>query len=144
MTLIFGSSIVAPRVLKMAGLTYFSPRNIGDLIVGLVPVYVIYILFFNIYGCILVGIVYAVHGFPGFQEIGIIMMTFSVAWIAGFITPGAPAGLGVREAIIVALLTHLIDEPQSLLVALIFRLVSIFGDILFFVFSYWLYPNEKA
>jgi hypothetical protein len=26
---------------------------------------------------------------------------FAVAWISGFIVPGAPAGLGIREAILV-------------------------------------------
>lgn len=139
MMLIFGSSILAPRVLKIVGYTDLPVRSTRDLMIGLGSVYVIYILFFLIYGGILVGIVYAVHDFPDFRDAGIIMITFSVAWIAGFVTPGAPAGLGVREAIIVALLTHLIGEPQSLLVALIFRLVSIFGDILFFAFAYWLH-----
>ncbi len=139
MMLILGFSILAPRVLKIVGYANLPIRNIRDIITGLGSVYIIYILFFLIYGGILVSIVYAIHDFPDFQDAGIIVITFSVAWIAGFITPGAPAGLGVREAIIVALLTHLIGESQSLLVALIFRLVSIFGDILFFTFAYWLH-----
>ncbi len=144
MILIFCLSILAPRVLKIVGYADLPVRNIGDLMTGLGPVYMIYILFFLIYGGILVAIVYTVHDLHGFRDIGIIMITFSVAWIAGFVTPGAPAGLGVREAIIIALLTQLIDEPQSLLVALLFRLVSIFGDLLFFAFAYLLYPSEQA
>lgn len=139
MMLIFGLSILAPHVLKKVGYTDLPVKSLYDLMIGLGSVYVIYILFFLIYGGILVSIVYAVHDFHDIWEVGIIMITFSVAWIAGFVTPGAPAGLGVREAIIVALLTRLIDEPQSLMVALIFRLVSLFGDILFFAFAYWLH-----
>jgi glycosyltransferase 2 family protein len=136
MILIFGLSILAPRVLKTVGYTDLPVRSVSDLLMGLGSVYMIYILFFLIYGAILVAIVYAVHDFHDVREAGIIMMTFSVAWIAGFITPGAPAGLGVREAIIVALLTQLMDESQSLMVAFLFRLVSLFGDILFFALTY--------
>jgi hypothetical protein len=34
----------------------------------------------------------------------IVMGSYVIAWLAGFVTPGAPAGIGVREAVLVILL----------------------------------------
>ena len=58
--------------------------------------------------------------------------SYAVAWAIGFVIPGAPGGLGVREAILVALLSSLLPEKTVLVSALLFRVVTTFGDILFF------------
>ena len=51
-------------------------------------------------------------------------------------TPGAPGGLGVREAVLVTLLTGAVLGPsESLLVAVLLRAVTIAGDLLFFLTS---------
>jgi uncharacterized membrane protein YbhN (UPF0104 family) len=57
------------------------------------------------------------------------------AWALGFITPGAPGGIGVRESVMVAMLSGTIN-PQTVLVgALLFRLVTIGGEVLGFIFA---------
>ncbi len=54
------------------------------------------------------------------------------AWLLGLITPGAPAGLGIREMVLIFLLGNII-EPADLLVAILFsRVVTVIGDMLFF------------
>lgn len=53
---------------------------------------------------------------------------FALSWVAGFLVPGAPAGLGVREAVLVALLSPSVD--RALPVVLGFRLATILGDFL--------------
>jgi glycosyltransferase 2 family protein len=58
--------------------------------------------------------------------------------VIGFITPGAPAGLGVRESIMILILTNFIGQPTAAFVALISRLVVTIGDLVFFLFSYLL------
>ncbi len=58
---------------------------------------------------------------------------FAVAWIAGFLTPGAPGGLGVREAILVAALGPLYGEGMALALALTLRAVTTAGDGLGFL-----------
>lgn len=59
---------------------------------------------------------------------------FVLAWLAGLVTPGAPAGLGVRELVLLYFLKGTIQEVDLLLAVLLGRIVTIFGDFLFFVF----------
>ncbi|MCL1634632.1 flippase-like domain-containing protein [Luteimonas sp. SX5] len=56
-----------------------------------------------------------------------------VAWIAGFLTPGAPAGLGVREAILLAGLSSMFDRQLSLEATIMFRGVSVASDLIAFI-----------
>ena len=58
---------------------------------------------------------------------------YAAAWITGFITPGAPAGIGIREVIIVAALTPLYDENIALGIAAVLRVVTLAGDGLVFL-----------
>lgn len=58
---------------------------------------------------------------------------FAIAWVAGFLTPGAPGGLGVREAIMVALLGPVYDPGTALALAVTLRIVSTAGDGVGFV-----------
>lgn len=52
-----------------------------------------------------------------------------VAWVAGFLTPGAPAGLGVREAILLAGLGSLFDQHVAVQATILFRVVSVAADL---------------
>lgn len=58
---------------------------------------------------------------------------FAVSWIAGFIAPGAPAGLGVREVILTALLSPLYGPQTALGMAAVLRIVTVLGDALAFL-----------
>lgn len=53
---------------------------------------------------------------------------FAMAWTAGFLTPGSPAGVGIREAILVVGFTPLYGETTAIGLAAILRLVSTVGD----------------
>lgn len=65
-----------------------------------------------------------------------ISSAYVIAWLAGLITPGAPAGVGIREVVLFSLLkTYVIDA--DLLVAIILgRIVTVGGDLLFFITSF--------
>jgi len=58
---------------------------------------------------------------------------FAVAWVAGYVVPGAPGGLGVREAILVAALGPVYGEGTAVALALIFRVCSVAVDGLGFL-----------
>jgi len=96
----------------------------------------LYLLFFVAGGILLVWLVLAVGGAPGVRATGVVIAAFSLAWAAGFLTPGAPAGLGVREAALVAALGGLVGQPTALLAALALRVVTVLGDTLFFTGSF--------
>lgn len=54
---------------------------------------------------------------------------FAVAWLAGLLAVYAPGGLGVREAVLVALLSSRIGAADALVVAAASRLILIFVDV---------------
>lgn len=58
---------------------------------------------------------------------------FAIAWTIGFITPGAPAGLGVRELMLVGMLTPVYDAEIAVGVTATLRLVTVLGDGLVFL-----------
>ncbi|WP_082826235.1 lysylphosphatidylglycerol synthase domain-containing protein [Croceicoccus estronivorus] len=53
-----------------------------------------------------------------------------VSWLIGFVTPGAPAGLGLREISFFSLLSGAYPDSVILFAAAGFRLVTIVGDAL--------------
>lgn len=61
---------------------------------------------------------------------------YVVAWLAGLLTPGAPAGLGVREAVLLFLLGQGPGAPAVLLAVLLARAITVTGDLLFYSSSF--------
>ncbi len=58
------------------------------------------------------------------------ILASSVAWLLGFIVPGAPGGIGIREAVLVLLLPSIMMVSKELVLAgaLIYRVVTILGE----------------
>lgn len=57
---------------------------------------------------------------------------YVAGWLVGLVTPGAPAGLGVREVVLVLLLKGQMDENVLLFAVLITRILAIVADVLCF------------
>lgn len=58
---------------------------------------------------------------------------FCAAWIVGMFTPGAPAGLGVREVILVQGLTPLTGQTGAIIATVLFRVLTVTADLLAFI-----------
>lgn len=58
---------------------------------------------------------------------------FAISWTVGFITPGAPAGLGVREATLIILFGMIFDNDNALGLAILLRIVTTLGDGAIFI-----------
>jgi glycosyltransferase 2 family protein len=116
----------------------FPEKPIWDGFKELLPIWGIYSLFFIVNGFILWGISGAITS--AWSNIPLIFMisTFSISWVSGFITPGSPAGLGVREAVMIVILSNYFGEPNAAFIALISRLVITLGDVIFFALAYYL------
>jgi hypothetical protein len=56
-------------------------------------------------------------------------LIFAFAWAAGFMMPGAPAGIGVRDSIIVLGLALTVGDGSAVAIALLHRAVSVAGDV---------------
>lgn len=67
-----------------------------------------------------------------------IMVCSITGWLVGFLTPGSPAGAGVRDSIIVLGLSAVMPPPQAALVALLHRLLTATGDCLLYLIGKWI------
>jgi uncharacterized membrane protein YbhN (UPF0104 family) len=72
------------------------------------------------------------HGLLGVPEhdIAFYAGAFAVAWLAGLVAIYAPGGIGVREAVLVALLSGRIGAADALVIAAASRLIFILVDAL--------------
>jgi uncharacterized membrane protein YbhN (UPF0104 family) len=72
-------------------------------------------------------------GLPAELDLALVTAAFSLAWLLGFLAPGAPAGLGVREGIMLVLLAGAAPDTQLLLFVMLARAVTLLGDGLCFL-----------
>lgn len=68
---------------------------------------------------------------PGGASITLFAALFLLAWLAGFVVPIAPGGIGVREAALLALAGPTVAAAPLLAAVLALRVSSIAGDLLF-------------
>jgi len=113
-----------------------SKRSYFQLLSRVFSVIFIYFLFHLIAGTALLLLIFGFNFSIVLMGSVELISIFAVSWLAGFLTPGSPAGLGVREAVMVAMLGVIIGGPNSLVVAFLFRLVTVLGDVMTFFIPY--------
>lgn len=92
----------------------------------------LYCLFFLAAGSIAAMLASHVGATNGPASFAHVIGAFALAWAAGFAVPGAPGGIGVREATLVVLLTGLAPQADLVWFAVALRLVTLGGDLLLF------------
>lgn len=60
---------------------------------------------------------------------------YILAWLVGLITPGAPAGVGIREVILLYLFKNAVDNDDLLLTILLGRMMTVSGDFIFYIIA---------
>lgn len=68
---------------------------------------------------------------------------FALIWVLGVVTVGAPAGIGVREALMVVWFSPVVGESLALGLAALLRLVTITADLLMFALA-WLVDGRRG
>jgi hypothetical protein len=117
-------------VLRKLGL---PRKSIAETYKVLLPNWFIYLFFLLVAGMILWIIIYGVKGSWSIVPPGIVLSAYAASWLAGTFTPGAPAGAGVREAVLILMLSGFLGESTSVLIALVSRIITIFGDVCFYL-----------
>ena len=74
-------------------------------------------------------------------SLGLVIGAYGLAWLAGTVTPGAPGGLGVREAVLVLQLGDALTVPVATVAALSLRLVTTLGDGIAAVVAWLIRPS---
>lgn len=67
-----------------------------------------------------------------------------LAWMAGYLVPGAPGGLGVREAVLLLGLAPTVGEPSALAAAASYRMVTVLSDVVCAGLSHAWGPRQDA
>lgn len=103
----------------------FSMKKLRDLLVILLIYFPNYLLMGSIF--------YLTARYACSMDSTLTMMSmigiFLISWLAGYITPGASGGVGVREIILLTLLTPFYPRQSVLTVIVIHRLITTAGDI---------------
>ena len=132
---IIAAIYLAPRIGRRKGV-HLPLQGIGQHLRLLWPCYALYVAFFLIAGVLLAVLLTAIAGGPLLsRSFGAVITIFSCSWIAGYVTPGAPGGVGVREAIIIFSLAGMVGEAQATVAALLFRCITVGGDVIFYLLS---------
>lgn len=92
-----------------------------------------YLGFLAISGLIFAGTYHVVSDSSAMSAISWLAGAYVLAWLAGMLTPGAPAGIGVREAVLLFLLADLASPPVILLAVVAGRAVTVLGDLGFYL-----------
>jgi uncharacterized membrane protein YbhN (UPF0104 family) len=102
-------------------------------------VFILNVLCFAVLGVILILIIKFLlnTNITNIKNIFNIQSIFVFSWLAGFITPGSPGGIGVREFFLISLLSKYISPETVVISVTLHRLISIFGDIITFLFSFY-------
>ncbi len=107
-----------------------------------------YLVFLSVSGGLFAGLIGLVSDTPAGNSLPWLPLigAFVIAWLAGLVTPGAPAGVGVRELVLLFLLKGVMAEGDLLFAVVMGRLVTVLGDVLFFLFGVILgaaHKNQK-
>ncbi|MGB9662692.1 MAG: hypothetical protein ACPL5F_11890 [Moorellaceae bacterium] len=104
-----------------------------------------YAVFLALSGLIFASIIYLVvpAGSPVVPVVPGMCGGYVVAWLAGLLTPGTPAGAGVRELVLFAILHPVVGEADLLAAILLGRIVTVIGDAVYYLLAVGI-PQKAA
>ena len=96
-------------------------------------------------GGLLMAVMFAYMGMPVTPHLLLqIVPGYVIAWVLGFVVPGAPGGIGVREFVLTVLLGFAAGGRFIVTVMVIHRLVNILGDFAAYLIQMALSRKAKA
>ncbi len=91
--------------------------------------FALYALFFVLAGCTFALIAFVFAPTP---PLAALVTVAAGSWVVGFVTPGASAGIGVREAVMIAALGQAgMNAADAAVLALAYRVATTIGDVAF-------------
>lgn len=104
---------------------------------GLIMVIARYFLFLFISGAVFLCVLYSIvdSWTPTLVQLLPLIGAYVIAWLAGLITPGSPAGVGIREFLLILLLKPFFAEIDIVIAVILSRMTTVVGDFLFYLYS---------
>jgi uncharacterized membrane protein YbhN (UPF0104 family) len=106
------------------------PRSVADY-ARLNLVFLIYVPFFLTSGLLFAMLLWAASPSTNIEWLQI-AGAVSAIWLVGYVTPGASAGIGIRDALLLVAIGGMMQESLATVAVLAYRILTIVGDIGFF------------
>lgn len=102
----------------------------ADFLKSLVCNMLLYGLSLVMLGVVMVILYCYMGGSFEFKRAQLIISGYIIAWVLGFIVPGAPGGIGVRELLVTLLLGNVVGQEMVVTLSVTHRLITVIGDFL--------------
>lgn len=104
---------------------------------GLIRAVTRYFLFLLISGAVFLCVLYSIVGSWTLTAAQLFPLigAYVIAWLAGLVTPGSPAGVGIREFLLILLLKPFFAEIDIVMAVIVSRITTVVGDCLFYLYS---------
>lgn len=132
--------ILTNKKISLAEYKHIFTFNFLRLLIKLFCIYSITLIMPGIFLLVIFKAVLGVN--LSFQTGMLIISGYTISWVLGFVVPGAPGGVGVRESIMILILANAFNSNIVLLAAILLRISSTLGDVLAFLFSAHTFVNK--
>jgi len=134
---------LSPKIIHRFEPGVSERRDAAGIRQGIVQIILAYSVFFLVCAVLIAGLAYLVLDRPDGRVLWLAFTTYPLAWLLGYAMPGASAGIGVRESVIAVMLATSTSMPEGMLVALVFRAITVLGDVLFMVMTRYLKSRHE-
>lgn len=136
---------MAPSLLQRFAPRY-APALDGTLLPSQASLARAFILYCAMYVGMGIGLMLLAHFlFPGVRhDRWLLIAVFALAWVVGFVTPGAPGGLGVREGLMLLMLAPVYSTASAGILVIALRIATTLGDALILVMGIVVLPRNRA
>jgi len=147
-----GAGMVRPIVIviamacALAGAAFILRRreDISSVLMPFVAAGGCYLMVFVLLAAANVLLVSDISGHWGWTASARIAGAFAVSWLVGFVTPGSPAGLGLRELTFFSMLAGIFPNETLVLAAALFRIATVSGDLMAWLVGIAMKPTPNA
>lgn len=125
--------------LIFASILTFYILDVKQSIVDLLSGYraILIVIIFMISHLVLGSVLYLIEHYLISGDASLLILTsmLALAFVVGYITPGSPGGIGIREFVFIKLAVFEMDESSALSLILSLRLITISGDLLIYLIA---------
>lgn len=118
----------------------FEKNNVKAMITGTAFFWIFYLgtaaMLYLIFHIVL-GISFSI------AEIGILVGTWAIGYLMGYVMPGAPGGMGIRELVLCFLLQGIMEQDTVLLATVLLRMANILGEVIAFAVALLVFNVKK-
>jgi uncharacterized membrane protein YbhN (UPF0104 family) len=136
---------VAPPLLRRFAPKYASTLD-GTLLPPQSRLAQAFTLYCGMYVCMGIGLIllarFLLPGAP--HDYWLLTAVFALAWVVGFVTPGAPGGLGVREGLMLLMLAPVFTAASASVLVVALRIATTLGDVLILLAGTMMLPRHRV